>query len=504
MKINLRTRGCVSGRERSSIFVPHATPEEIIGQRIAKAKRYKEGGSSEQAQQPTPEPTVKNSPSQPLKADYSAFTSFVQGSSKSNDAPGPRQPVGPLSPPPQVNLSQATGGISITQIIQDEQPDATPFLERDGVDDLTSFILNARQEPERGSATVVASSLAGVFSEEAEQATEGIDSSLSMEAFTLARDERMKAKGADMLISQVDVDSIMTPRRQAALDVASQDSTGSNENLTELGMSLLSSKSLSPALDPPSLSDLPPRSVDESTSQASSSSQEPTLYKPKVSTWGSFPRPANISEAYGGGKNIRPGQRLESEEQEKARELSFKLAMHQYREKMGLDVDPEIEAEAEKEYLEGMRLFEAGQLQESYAFFQRALDLVPVRTAVGGKATLQKAVILDSTGNSEEAKKLYKNIRGHAVAAVARKARQLSYGFEAADFLKANTISYATKSKDYIKYFRSIADRNRVFVSSEEDKARDLEMERISSIIALGVILGPLLLVGSIVASKHA
>ena len=31
-------------------------------------------------------------------------------------------------------------------------------------------------------------------------------------------------------------------------------------------------------------------------------------YNPKVSTWGVFARPSNISKAYGGGKTIRPGE----------------------------------------------------------------------------------------------------------------------------------------------------------------------------------------------------
>ena len=35
---------------------------------------------------------------------------------------------------------------------------------------------------------------------------------------------------------------------------------------------------------------------------------------------------------------------------------------------------------------------------------------------VGGMATLQKAIVLDSLGYSEDAKKLYKQLRGHAVA----------------------------------------------------------------------------------------
>lgn len=31
-------------------------------------------------------------------------------------------------------------------------------------------------------------------------------------------------------------------------------------------------------------------------------------YKPKVATWGVFPRPSNISREYGGGRTIRPGE----------------------------------------------------------------------------------------------------------------------------------------------------------------------------------------------------
>ena len=36
-------------------------------------------------------------------------------------------------------------------------------------------------------------------------------------------------------------------------------------------------------------------------------------YRPKVSTWGVFERPANISKAFGGGRNLRPGGALEDE-----------------------------------------------------------------------------------------------------------------------------------------------------------------------------------------------
>lgn len=44
-------------------------------------------------------------------------------------------------------------------------------------------------------------------------------------------------------------------------------------------------------------------------------------YQPKVTTWGVFPRPNNISEAYGGGRTIKPGEALETPEQKKKREV---------------------------------------------------------------------------------------------------------------------------------------------------------------------------------------
>ena len=36
--------------------------------------------------------------------------------------------------------------------------------------------------------------------------------------------------------------------------------------------------------------------------------ESPEAYKPKVSTWGVFPRPQNISQAFGGGRTIDPTQ----------------------------------------------------------------------------------------------------------------------------------------------------------------------------------------------------
>ena len=92
-----------------------------------------------------------------------------------------------------------------------------------------------------------------------------------------------------------------------------------------------------------------------------------------------------------------------------------------------------------------MRLFELGQLQQAAPSFERVSRMLVLKSRLGGLATLQSALILDSLGQSKEAEKLYRRIQGHPVSEVARKAKQMLFGFQAQAFLKADTISYAAR-----------------------------------------------------------
>lgn len=66
-------------------------------------------------------------------------------------------------------------------------------------------------------------------------------------------------------------------------------------------------------------------------------------------------------------------------------------------------------------------------------------------------------------------------------------------GFDAAAFLKADTMSYAGNTREeYAKYFRRIADRNRLYVATEEERERDKAAIKLTVVIALVVMLGPL------------
>lgn len=75
---------------------------------------------------------------------------------------------------------------------------------------------------------------------------------------------------------------------------------------------------------------------------------------------------------------------------------------------MGLEVDPEAEREARVLYDEGMKLMEAGQLRFAAERFRAATEKVALKTRVGGEATLQRAIALDSMGYNDEAKAMYK------------------------------------------------------------------------------------------------
>lgn len=64
-------------------------------------------------------------------------------------------------------------------------------------------------------------------------------------------------------------------------------------------------------------------------------------YRPKVATWGMFPRPANISREFGGGRTIQAGQALEPEEVREARKARVAAAMAAYRkDQVGLALTP--------------------------------------------------------------------------------------------------------------------------------------------------------------------
>ncbi|KAK3242972.1 hypothetical protein CYMTET_47359 [Cymbomonas tetramitiformis] len=181
-------------------------------------------------------------------------------------------------------------------------------------------------------------------------------------------------------------------------------------------------------------------------------------YKPTVTTWGMFPRPKNISKAYGGGRTIEPGAELETKEQRDERTARLRESLKSYKNTLGIDLDPEVQAKADAAWEQGQKFMDLGSLKKAIACFDQVVEIMPVRSTLAGEAMLQRAICLDSQGNSEAAKVEYKKLLQHPKAEVRKAADRMLYGFEAMKTLKSDTIDFQTQKNAYNEYLESFVD----------------------------------------------
>lgn len=65
-------------------------------------------------------------------------------------------------------------------------------------------------------------------------------------------------------------------------------------------------------------------------------------------------------------------------------------------------------------------LLRKGNLRMALVLFEEACSMLNPKTTAGGQAFLQKAITLDSMGNSEEALGIYRQLRTHRCLEVAK------------------------------------------------------------------------------------
>ncbi|XP_020525969.1 uncharacterized protein LOC18439180 isoform X4 [Amborella trichopoda] len=165
------------------------------------------------------------------------------------------------------------------------------------------------------------------------------------------------------------------------------------------------------------------------------------LYKPKVSTWGVFPRPSDISKTFGGGRVIRPGEVLETKEDKAEKQARTRQLLAAYKNKMGLNVDPKTKAECEKSELHGF-------------------------------AALQWSICQDSLSRSKEAQIMYEKLQNHPNVQVSKKARQFIFGFEAMEMMKISSSPISPKATGYQNYFEAFVEDTPTYsIAEEEDGA---------------------------------
>ncbi|KAK9169836.1 hypothetical protein Syun_001976 [Stephania yunnanensis] len=187
---------------------------------------------------------------------------------------------------------------------------------------------------------------------------------------------------------------------------------------------------------------------------------ETDLYKPKVSTWGVFPRPSNISKTFGGGRTIRPGEVIEKAEDKAAKEAHTRKLIAEYKKKMGMTVDARLKKECEKALRDGDRLMDSGRLREALPYYEKIMEELPFQSELHGLAALQWSICQDSLRRSSEAREMYEKLQAHSNVQVSKRARQFMFSFKAMEMMKlsSSTLSSSTGFQNYFEAF--VKDRN--------------------------------------------
>ncbi|KAK2976195.1 hypothetical protein RJ640_027486 [Escallonia rubra] len=227
------------------------------------------------------------------------------------------------------------------------------------------------------------------------------------------------------------------------------------------------------------------------------------LYKPKVSTWGVFPRPVDISKAYGGGRTIQPGHVLETEKDKAAKEKRTRQLIAAYKSQIGLNIDPQLKAECQND---GDSLMDLGKLKEALPFYEKVMDKLPFKEAwkilqtshgengeseevnlgllrkrlkgkhgefpwseLHGLAALQWSICQDSLSRSDEARVMYEKLQSHPNVRVSKKARQFVFGFQAMEMMKVRSSSLSSTSMGYQNFFEAFLKNNGNYILKEAE-----------------------------------
>ena len=87
-------------------------------------------------------------------------------------------------------------------------------------------------------------------------------------------------------------------------------------------------------------------------------------------------------------------------------------------------MDPAVQQVCEEAFAEGEQLFRNKMVAAALSKYAAAAELMPIKTALGGKARLQKAICLDSLGQNKEAYAVYCQIERHPSSDVAKQAKR--------------------------------------------------------------------------------
>ncbi|KAI4372848.1 hypothetical protein MLD38_011032 [Melastoma candidum] len=191
---------------------------------------------------------------------------------------------------------------------------------------------------------------------------------------------------------------------------------------------------------------------------------DPDFYKPKVTSWGVFPRPSNISKTFGGGRVIHPGEVLETTEDRAAKEARTRELLAAYKKKMGLSIDAQLKSECENALKDGDSLMDVGKLKEALSYYQQIMDKLPFQSELYGLAALQWSICQDSLARPSEARIMYEKLQSHPNARITKKARQFMFSFEAMEMMKVRSSRISSaESTGYRDYFEAFVEEKSAY-----------------------------------------
>ncbi|KAG2671772.1 hypothetical protein I3760_13G010800 [Carya illinoinensis] len=200
---------------------------------------------------------------------------------------------------------------------------------------------------------------------------------------------------------------------------------------------------------------------DTTTSQLEQPQEhDSNLYKPKVSSWGVFPRPENISRTFGGGRVIRPGEVLETAEEKAAKEARTRELLAAYKSKTGLKIDPKLKSECQEALRDGDSLMNLGKLKEALPYYEKVMEKLTFQSELHGLAALQWSICQDSLSRPNEARLMYEKLQSHPNVQVSKKARQFMFSFQAMEMMKFTTSTpLYLKNAGYQNFFEAFIEK---------------------------------------------
>ena len=173
-------------------------------------------------------------------------------------------------------------------------------------------------------------------------------------------------------------------------------------------------------------------------------------YQPKTGSWGAFPRPRDISKAYGGGRRVGPGYSNEQANLDAAQATANRL--RRYREKVGIEVESEKihAAEIEEALGIGNLAMQRGVYATAVSALEKVTKYCSSNSPVGGKVFLELAMAYEAMGKADEAITIYKTLTKCRIEEIKINAKKLLYGIEAIEFMK-NDVGSAEFSRKRAK-----------------------------------------------------